>query len=293
MLYNQLVPATIIDWNQIRQNALGIYGSLLRSTAGSYRFPEHRHHGFSELVVLVEGHLVHTVEGRRIAQPRNAAVLVRDGALHALTGDHCVFVNLVLPNELERNLDDYLGETPLFDADRLVYPLSRGVPEELARRLFHLGDRPEQTVRQFAYLSLLAWLLQDLALHRSRFPARPHRQNGERDDAPEWLMSALDWFLSNSETLPSVAQFIEKTGYSAQHVHHVVKQHVGETVSAWLTEHRLARAEHLLATTNLRLLEIVRRCGLSSASYFHRIFREAYGTTPAAYRRAYREGYPL
>lgn len=306
MLYNQLVPATIIDWNQVRRNALGIYGSLLRSTAGSYRFPEHRHHGFCELVVLVEGDLSHTVEGRRIDHPPNTAVLVRDGALHALTGDHCVFVNLVLPNELERYLDDYLGETPLFDADRLVYPLSRGVPEELARRLFHLGDRPEQTVRQFAYLSLLAWLLRDIALHRSRLRGRRERQIGSgtgfhaarpgpepRDDAPEWLISALDWFLSNGATLPSVAQFIEKTGYSAQHVHHVVKQHVGRTVSAWLTEHRLARAEHLLATTNLRLLEIVRRCGLSSAGYFHRIFREAYRTTPAAYRRRYREGYPL
>lgn len=241
----------------------------------------------------MEGDLSHTVEGRRIAHPRNAAVLVRDGALHALTGDHCVFVNLVLPNELERHLDDYLGEIPLFDADRLVYPLSRGVPEELARRLFHLGDRPEQTVRQFAYLSLLAWLLQDVALHRSRFRGRLHRQIDSEADLPQWLISALDWFLSNSETLPSVAQFIEKSGYSAQHVHHVVKQHVGRTVSAWLTEHRLARAEHLLATTNLRLLEIIRRCGLSSVGYFHRIFSEAYGTTPAAYRRTCREGHPL
>jgi AraC family cel operon transcriptional repressor len=161
--------------------------------------------------------------------------------------------------------------------------------------LFHLGDRPEQSVRQLAYLSLLSWLLQDIELHRSRSgdrtPGRTATETGT--SAPGWLMSALDWFLSNSETLPSVREFVRKTGYSAQHVHQQVKRHFGTTPSAWLADYRLARAEHLLATTNLRLLEIVRRCGLSSSSYFHRLFREAYGTTPAAYRRRYREGYPL
>jgi AraC family cel operon transcriptional repressor len=289
------MPTTVIDWNQVRRNALGIYGSLVRSTAGSYRFPEHRHHGFSELVVLVQGHLVHSMNGEELPHPQDAVVLVRDGVLHALTGEQCVFVNLVLPDELERSIGAYLGREPLFDPDRLVYLVSPGVAQELARRLFHLGDRPEQSVRQLAYLSLLSWLLQDIELHRSRSgdrtPGRTATETGT--SAPGWLMSALDWFLSNSETLPSVREFVRKTGYSAQHVHQQVKRHFGTTPSAWLADYRLARAEHLLATTNLRLLEIVRRCGLSSSSYFHRLFREAYGTTPAAYRRRYREGYPL
>jgi len=285
----------VIDWNQVRRNARGIYGSLVRSTAGSYRFPEHRHHGFSELVVLVQGHLVHSMGGREIPHPQNTVVLVRDGALHALTGEQCVFVNLVLPKELERSVGAYLERESLFDPDGLAYPVSPGVPDELSSRLFHLGDRPEQNVRQLAYLSLLSWLLQDMELHRARLKGGPPRRDTTEDPAgaPGWLMSALDWFLSNSETLPSVREFVRKTGYSAQHVHQQVRRHFGSTPSAWLAEYRLARAEHLLTTTNLGLLEIARRCGLSSSSYFHRLFRTAYGTTPAEYRRRYREGYPL
>lgn len=66
------------------------------------------------------------------------------------------------------------------------------------------------------------------------------------------------------------------------------KRRVGVSIGAYLTQCRVAEAQRLLIASDIRIGEIGTAAGFGSTSQFHDRFREACGTTPAAYRRAHR-----
>ncbi|MBJ7882442.1 helix-turn-helix transcriptional regulator [Gelidibacter salicanalis] len=59
------------------------------------------------------------------------------------------------------------------------------------------------------------------------------------------------------------------------------------TVNNYINEVRLDLASSLLRDTNFNISEVVYKIGLTSRSYFSKIFREAYNMTPTEYRNMY------
>ncbi|MCH5305912.1 MAG: AraC family transcriptional regulator [Rikenella sp.] len=58
----------------------------------------------------------------------------------------------------------------------------------------------------------------------------------------------------------------------------------------WLIEQRLVRARLQLISTSKSVSEIAHACRFNNVSHFIRLFRERFGTTPAAYRLHYSDG---
>ena len=71
----------------------------------------------------------------------------------------------------------------------------------------------------------------------------------------------------------------------------VFLREMGVTPFAYVTEKRIGRAKRLIAAGELSMLEIAMSTGFCSQSHFNRVFREATGCTPAAYRRRLLEQY--
>jgi AraC-like DNA-binding protein len=69
---------------------------------------------------------------------------------------------------------------------------------------------------------------------------------------------------------------------------HVVRLVTGKTLRQLLYDARVETACWLLAQTDLPLKQIVRRVRIHDPSYFHRLFRQRTGLTPARYRRQHR-----
>ncbi|MCI8893818.1 MAG: AraC family transcriptional regulator [Lachnospiraceae bacterium] len=63
-----------------------------------------------------------------------------------------------------------------------------------------------------------------------------------------------------------------------------IKKQTGWNFRQLLQQKRLNQAVFLLTTTNVTIEEILVAVGYDNSSYFHRIFRERYGTTPKKYR---------
>lgn len=63
----------------------------------------------------------------------------------------------------------------------------------------------------------------------------------------------------------------------------------GQTVLECLTQHRLAHAQRLLATTDKKIVDIALESGFASLSRFYQVFVQACGRTPRAYRHATRD----
>jgi AraC-like DNA-binding protein len=82
-----------------------------------------------------------------------------------------------------------------------------------------------------------------------------------------------------------VAQLAALVNLSASRFRHVFKEETRLSVSQFLRERRLERAEYLLRTTFLSVKEVMIEAGLSSTSHFVRYFKQKYGLTPSAYRK--------
>ena len=68
------------------------------------------------------------------------------------------------------------------------------------------------------------------------------------------------------------------------HWHRVYQALHGETIAATVRRLRLHRASGYLATTNLSVESISKRCGYPNAQSFTRTFRAQYGVSPSQYR---------
>ena len=63
-----------------------------------------------------------------------------------------------------------------------------------------------------------------------------------------------------------------------------IKRLTGKTPSAYLLDRRMTYARELLLTTKIPIAEIAVACGFEDTSYFTRVFKQHYGTTPSGMR---------
>lgn len=87
----------------------------------------------------------------------------------------------------------------------------------------------------------------------------------------------------------TVEDIARHAGISRNECFRCFKKYVNKKPVEYINEYRLARAARLLRETNDTVTEICIACGFSGSSYFGKLFREAYGTTPLKYRCAGRE----
>lgn len=71
---------------------------------------------------------------------------------------------------------------------------------------------------------------------------------------------------------------------SAGYLSGLFKKETGETLTAFVTDKRIAHAKYLLRSTSLQVQTIAQHCGILDLHYFCRVFKEHTGNTPSAYR---------
>ena len=64
----------------------------------------------------------------------------------------------------------------------------------------------------------------------------------------------------------------------------IIKKHTELTFNELLQEKRLSKAAELLKSTNLPISEIAQSIGYENLTYFYKIFKTKYNTTPKEYR---------
>ncbi|WP_030682826.1 GlxA family transcriptional regulator [Streptomyces sp. NRRL B-1347] len=121
----------------------------------------------------------------------------------------------------------------------------------------------------------------------------PHREGGQAQCAPppppeDALDGLLGWAGERLGTPLSVADLAAHLGVSPRTLARRFADQLGTSPGAWLLSRRVAAARTLLEDTDLPVEAIATRVGLSSAVNLRRRFHARTGTTPGAYRRAFR-----
>ncbi len=93
-------------------------------------------------------------------------------------------------------------------------------------------------------------------------------------------------YIEENATSPTRLQDIAgHAGLSVSRAVHLFKEHFGMSAMQYVLQLRLAHALELLDHSVMSLEQIAAETGLSSYTYFHRVFREKYGISPGAYRK--------
>jgi AraC-like DNA-binding protein len=104
------------------------------------------------------------------------------------------------------------------------------------------------------------------------------------EDRRALINQFIETHLGQPVSLPDLAVAMS---LSPSRAGHVVRQVTGLTFSSLLRRARLRHAAHLLISTDLPIGDVAYRCGLEDQSYFSRLFKSHYDTTPRAYRKAH------
>ena len=99
----------------------------------------------------------------------------------------------------------------------------------------------------------------------------------------EWMMQRLDEELR----LETVAR---EAGFTLRTFQRRFREVTGVSPHRWLSQQRVGRARELLETTDHNVDFIAHRSGLGSAANLRKHFARHLGTTPRAYRSAFRAG---
>lgn len=118
----------------------------------------------------------------------------------------------------------------------------------------------------------------------------PHREGGQAPPPPpgDALDGLLTWADERLGTPLSVDDLAAYLGVSPRTLARRFAGQLGTSPGAWMLSRRVAAARTLLEDTDLPVEAIAARVGLSSAVNLRRRFRALTGTTPGAYRRAFR-----
>jgi AraC family transcriptional regulator, transcriptional activator FtrA len=125
----------------------------------------------------------------------------------------------------------------------------------------------------------------------------PHREGGQAQyatplaapNSPSSLTSLLDWVLGRLHEPIMLEDMATQVHVSSRTLARRFAEELGTSPGQWLLAQRINAARTLLEETDLPVDAIASRVGLASATNLRRRFHAALHTTPAAYRRAFRQ----
>lgn len=99
----------------------------------------------------------------------------------------------------------------------------------------------------------------------------------------------LDWMTENIDIEVSVDALAARAHMSPRTFARRFKAETGSTPHAWLTQQRVQHAERLLEESDEPIERVALLCGFGSATLLRHHFMRQRGTTPQAFRRAFRD----
>ncbi|MFE7773555.1 GlxA family transcriptional regulator [Streptomyces sp. NPDC057445] len=104
------------------------------------------------------------------------------------------------------------------------------------------------------------------------------------------LEPLLRWMEENASRELTLADIADHAGMSPRTINRRFREQTGTTPLQWLHRARIRQAQHLLETTAHPVDRIATQVGFGSSTSFRDRFKRQVGTSPYAYRRAFRGG---
>lgn len=100
------------------------------------------------------------------------------------------------------------------------------------------------------------------------------------------LKKVYDFIQGHYHESISLRDVAKHLGFSAAYLTELVKNQTGEPINRWIIKRRVTAARNLLLETEQSVEKIAEAVGYQSINHFFRQFRQYYGTSPKAWRKA-------
>jgi AraC family transcriptional regulator len=169
----------------------------------------------------------------------------------------------------------------------LSYKLGAGVNDVtiscLGNLLLPALSHPDQ-----ANLLFLDHVLLGVGVHVAQTygGVRPMSQPPRGGLAPWQERRAMEILRANIKRGVALREVARKRGLSVGYFSHSFRRSLGVAPHKWLIEQRVVLSKEKLRDDGLSLSDVATECGFSDQSHLTRVFRQAVGVSPGAWRRA-------
>lgn len=259
-------------------------------------FPKHRHN-FIEVLYVCQGSLTNIIGDREVVIKQGELLFLNQYTRHEIlpAGEDDIAINfMILPEFFDvaysmagKNnvLADFLVNVLRQDKEKGEY-LHFKVAEVLQiqnlleNMIYSLvtGKGDENKINQTTMGLIFLYLLDSVHYAEMRIPNQYENMIA---------MTTLDYIEQQYRT----ATLTELCGNLHLPIHvlsKMIKKTIGFNFKELLQRKRLNKAVELMCDTDLPISDIIAAVGYENGSYFHRVFKERYHTTPRAFRIANR-----
>lgn len=254
-------------------------------------FPRHRH-DYVEVVYMCTGQTTHIVNGERITLRQGELLFLGQKATHEICRaekDDVAINFIVLPQFFSNTLAAVGDETTSLKSFLVDCLFNQNMGPGYLH--FHVSDNK---VVQNLVENLLFTLLTDTASRRKVSQMTMtllFLQLLDNTDKLEWasreeLILKLLRYVEDHYADGSLSEAATLLHTDIYTLSRSIRKHTGKTFTVLLQEKRLSQASFYLRNTDRSVDDISLAVGYENISYFHRIFRQKYGVSPAKYRAA-------
>lgn len=264
----------------------------VRAHSRFVHFPEHTH-DYIEVVYMCSGQTTHIINGQKVVLKEGELLFLSQNARQEIypAGENDIAVNFItLPQFYDNTLTMISDEdTPLkkfivdclknqsSDTPYLLFEVSDILPiqnlvENLIWTLFN-GVPNKRKINQTTMGLLFLQLL--------NYTDRLSYNNKQEELIIQMLRYIEDHY--NDGSLKALA---DELHYDFAWLSREIKRRTGKTYIEHVQAKRLSQACYLLKNTDLGVDDIAEQVGYDNISYFHRLFKKNFGTTPYHYKKS-------
>lgn len=263
----------------------------LRPNTRFIHFPKHTH-DYVELVYGCSGVVEHIVDGKSIRLKPGELLFLGQKAVHEVcpAGLEDIAVNFIVLPEFFSGTLSAIGQEATLLRQFLLDCLFRQSAGPSYLHFQVADDRPIQNLAENLLITLLHDTPNRRRVSQMTMTLLFLQLLGHTDklgwDAQEDTILKLLRYVEDRYATASLTQAAELLHTDVYSLSRLIRRRTGKTFTQLLQEKRLAQAAFLLKTTAQNVDDAARAVGYENISYFHRIFKAAYGLSPRQYRCA-------
>ncbi len=241
---------------------------------------EFRHaHGFFECFYVTEGEIVHECDGKTESLAVGDAVLIGPGVYHKFTRNKtCIHRDLLISQKLMYEVCSFLGENLYDDIAKrkfIRFKLQPGDVLAYERQVFTFLSYYDVTLRHIQEKFLTTSILNYVMFERK-----------DEELPSNDFKSRCIFVINSSFSAPdAIRKITEELSFNQSYLCKRFKREFKTTLTDYINDLRIKHAAYLLQTTNYTQQKICESIGIESVSYFNKLFKKRYGTTPKQFRR--------
>ncbi len=257
-------------------------------THHSYNMPFHWHKEW-ELIHVLEGELLLSVDGTEYKATAGDVLLLREGMLHGGTPDNCVYESLdfylhgLFMNVL--SVKKYLAQFyKLVYLPQVYYPAPSQVCKIVEEIFLPFRTNKSEELCRLTTLSGITKLFCTV-LENGCYIENIHSdtKGTGKIEKLKPVFEHIENNFSSCVTLEDLAKIIGMNpGYFCRYFQSITQQ----TPINYLTQFRIERAATMLSATDKSVTEIGLDCGFNDICHFIKTFKKLKGVTPKKYQKS-------